>query len=731
MITLGWPLGLALAAGAVVPVALHLLQRTRWRSVPWPAMRLLADVATRHGSRLALEDLLLLLVRVLLICAVALTIARPQWAEPVAAEHRRGRVAAAVLIDDGLPSGIREQRTTRLAQQQQLATAYLASLVAGDEVSVLAGSAVGSPLSDPLLDLDAARRQVNAVQPTATTPDLPSLIAAGLARLDRQRNDDAELVIVTTGCTAGMALDDEARWADLAERVKRGRRSGWRRPRVVLLAPPAAAADLTDWSVSDLAVDQPLPLPDVPLGIRVTVQRSGVEVVPAGLTVRLAVDGRTVAETAVPPLAGHEVVLRFSATFIAAGGHTLEARLVGARDPLPIDDRRCISIEVAQRVPVLLVERVAGDLELVAAALDPGDGSDQRSPFAIRRITAAALDAEALLGVRAVVMGDIDTLEPAATAALERVLTAGGGVLVGCGPHATPELVMAQWFRGGDGLLAAALDGAEGADTTGGADFTPRHPRPAAGDLPALGGGGLRAADQAPAWAAATVHTTRRVLPGQWQTWVELDDGAPLVVAAHRGQGLAVLWLTTLDERWTDLPFHALWVPLVRGVVGTLAAAVLPTRNLHPGDALAWPCPGGVADPTRAVLTAPDGTGAVVRPGGWDGAPALVAGPLREPGIWQMRPVAAGDGPAVPYAVAIDPAALDVTPVAFDRLRARVATTGCSVVAGRTIDDVKRITALSAEQRSRDFTPWCAAVALLLLFAELLFAWRLHQRSAP
>lgn len=718
MITLGWPLGLALAAGAIVPVTLHLMQRTRWRSVPWPAMRLLADVATRHGSRLALEDLFLLLLRILLICAVALTIARPQWAEPVAAEHRRGRVAAGVLIDDGLPSGIREQRTTRLAQQQQLATAYLASLVAGDEVSVLAGSAVGSPLSDPLLDLDAARRQVTAVQPTATTPDLPSLIAAGLARLDRQRNDDAELVIVTSGCTAGTVLDDDARWADVAERVKRGRRSGWRRPRLVLLAPPAA--ELTDWSVSNLAIDQPLPLLAVPLGIRVTVQRTGDEAVPAGLTVRLAVDGRTVAETAVPPLAGRDVTLVFSTTLVTAGGHALEARLIGARDPLPIDDQRCLTIDVAQRVPVLLVERVAGELDLVAAALDPHDGGDPQAPFAPRQITATALDADSLLGVRAVVLGDIATLEPAATAALERMLTAGGGVLVGCGPHATPDLIVAQWFRGGDGLLAAAL---------GEVDQTPRHPRPAAGDPPALGGG-LRAADQAPAWAAATVRTAQRVLPGTWQTWVELDDGAPLVVAAHRGQGTAVLCLTTLDERWTDLPYHALWVPLVRGVIGALAATVLPTRNLRPGDALAWPCPGGAAEPTRAALIAADGTTSALRPGGWDGAPALIGGPLREPGIWHVRPVAAGDGPAVPYAVAIDPAACDVTPVAFDRLRTRIAATGCSVAVGRTSDDVQRITAMSAEQRTRDFTPWCAAVALLLLFTELLFIWRLQQRSA-
>ncbi len=718
MIALGWPVGLALAAGAAVPVVLHLLHRTRWRTVPWPAMRLLTDVATRRGSRLALEDILLLTLRILLICAVALAIARPRWEEPVATDQRRGRVAAALLIDDGLPAGVRDHGTARLVREQELAAAYLDSLVAGDEVSVIPASTAEGPAADPLLDLDAARRQVTALLPGAGTPDLPALVAAGLARLDRHRNDDAELVLVTSGCNAGTWLDDDARWADLNERVKRGRRSGWRRPRLVLLAPPAEA--ITDWAISGLAADQPLPLPGVPLGIRVTVQRSGDGAVPAGLTVRLAVDGRTVAEEPVPPVAGNAVVVGFTQAITTAGGHTLEARLIGARDPLPLDDRRCASIEVALRIPVLLVERVPGELDLVAAALDPTDGSDPQAPFAPRRCAATTLDATALTGIRAVVLGDVGVLEPGATAALERMLAAGGGILVGCGPHTVPELAGRQWFRGGDGLLAAAL---------GEVNQQARHPRPAPGDPPALGGG-LRATAQAAAWTATTVHRTLRALPGQWQPWVELDDGTPLVVAARRGQGLTVVWLTTLDEQWSDLPFHALWVPLVRGVVGALAATVLPPRNLRPDDALAWPCPNGTADPARAALSAPNGTTVLLRPGGWDGAPALVAGPLREPGVWRLRPVDAADGPAVPYAVAIAHEALDLTPVPLDRLRARLAASGCTVAVARTPAEVRRLTALVTDQRIIDFTPWCAALALLLLLAELLLA-RHCARSAP
>ena len=736
MITIVWPWGLALAAIAGVPLVLHLLHRTRWQPVTWPAMRLLRDVATRRGVRLALQDLLLLLVRMLMLLAIALTVARLQWLDAVPPDVRHGRVAGVLLVDDGLPSGaFYAQDKSLLDRQKELGQAYLAALSPGDEVSVISGSQIGQPATDPLYDFNAAARVLAAIAPTAGTPDVPALITAGLQRLDRHHNTDAELVLVTTGCTAGALLDDELRWGDLRERLSRGRWAGWRRPQVLLIVPEDTVA--TDWAVTGLDVDQPLLLPGVPVGVRVHIRRSGSAMAPRGLALRLSIDGRTVDEQPVAdPAAGTDVVsATFTAVFPLAGSHALEARLIGARDPLAADDHRVLAVEVAERVPVILVEAHPGELALVAAALDPTDGNDPAAPFAPRAVLAATCTPAMLHGARAIIVGDVGVLEPLITTTLERFVAAGGGVLFSVGPHTQPAVANRQWFRGGDGLLAGALTVTEPAIDviespsqlfpTQPPSTQPRshQPRPASGQPIALAG----FANDTTAWQAASVHRVAALEPGAWQRLIDLDDGAPLMVLAQRGQGTVALSLMPLDDQWSDLPWRALWVPLMRGVVGSLAAAVLPSHNLRPGETLVWPSPTpALADPARAVLTAPDGTLATLRAGGWDGAPALVAGPLHQLGAWWLAPAVPSEGTPVTFAIAPDAAAMDLGGVPVDRLRSRIAATGCVVHVARSGEDVRRILAGPSATAVHELTPWCAVMAFMLLFTELLLTrlWR-------
>ena len=717
MIGFTWIAGLLFALTAVVPLLLHLLRRTRWIAVPWPAMRLLQDLATRRGSRLAVEDLLLLAVRILLICAIALTAARPTWTQPPADTPRRGPIAGVLLLDDGLTAAARVANgDQRFDRQRELGLEWLSTLAPGDEVSQLSGSTAGEPAADPLYDLAAAARHLRAVAPGTGTPDLPRLLSAGLARLERHRNPTAELALVLSGTQAGTALDDDARWAVVSERLNRGRWPSWRAPRILLLTPAEAATG--DWAVSTISCDQPLLLPQLPLQIRIGLKRTGILPPTSGMSVRLALDGRTIAEQAVvePPVttATHSTVtVTFQHTFSSSGSHLLEARLIGARDQLPDDDRRALAVEVANQVPVLLLEATPGELALVAAALDPSEGAEPEAPFAPRRMPAATLQTSDLVGIRVCILGDVGVLPSEVTARLESFLAAGGGVLIGCGPATDPLLSARQWFRGGDGLLAAAI-----------ADVPPltalRQPRPAPGEPPALAG---FAADS-PAWNAATIRTSLAVQPGSWNRIIDLTDGSPLAVQHDRGLGQTILWLTTLDDRWHDLPWRSLWVPMMRGLVGSLASNVLPPRNLVPGEQLVWPCQGDPL-PGRVALSGPDGALLPLRAGGWEGSPALFAGPLTALGGYRIRPLDPAAGVPTSFAVAPPADALDVLPLAVDRLRTRLVGYGCSVSTATTPEGVQALAPRTEDRTRIELTWWCACAAVLLVLAELALARRL------
>src|SRR5690606_21305380 len=134
-------------------------------------------------------------------------------------------------------------------------------------------------------------------------------------------------------------------------------------------------------------------------------------------------------------------------------------------------------------------------------------------------------------------------------------------------------------------------------------------------------------------------------------TLIALDDGNPVVVARRRGHGLVVQAATTLDDQWNDLPLHALYVPLVRGLAAELASVILPPRNLRPGERLCWVPPAGFdGDPSA---TGPEGRGIAIAEGTWEGRKAFFSPPLIETGGQQMR----APGVDLNLAMCISPAA--------------------------------------------------------------------------
>ncbi|MFA6985089.1 MAG: BatA domain-containing protein, partial [Arenimonas sp.] len=70
------PIGLAALAALLLPVLLHLERRTEPRATPFAALRWLS-MQSRPQRRVRLEELWLLLLRLLLVAAVALVFARP------------------------------------------------------------------------------------------------------------------------------------------------------------------------------------------------------------------------------------------------------------------------------------------------------------------------------------------------------------------------------------------------------------------------------------------------------------------------------------------------------------------------------------------------------------------------------------------------------------------------------------------------------------------------------
>jgi hypothetical protein len=637
-------------AAAATPVLMHIAHRRKFKRVDWGAMGFLQDMLARRRGRLSLDNWLLLLIRAAILACLALALARPQWMGLAGGGERimrSGRVAAVLCFDDSLSSQAVSNGVTDLERMKALAQAYLDTLRPGDEVSIVRLSQVGGALPEPLYDLGAARDLIDAIQPTALASDQAVLLGAGLDRLARHFNPAAELVLISDGRADGWG--EAQRFTVLTRRLRpAGVAVGGRdAPQLVVLA-PVAGTTLGDLAITDLTLDRGLVAEGTAAVARVRVTRAG-QVPVAGVRLRLARDGRVIEERDLPTDLGTGTEIAVPLRFPTAGSRVIEATLAGVRDALPMDDRRALAVEVERRLPVLLVEGQAADealggpLGLVAAALDPvgrGEGL-----FAPRRILAARLDETALAGVRVVILGDVAALDATATAALERWVAAGGGLLIVPGPGTDPDLANRLWWRGGDGLLPCALGAAQ--------DLAPGR-EPVGPDLGHPAMGGFQGTD-AGAWSGASVRRRfaldlgggREAGVAMTARLLSLADGSPLVVERQRGLGSAVFIATSLDGTWGDLPFCPAFVPLVRGLAAHLGATVLPPRNLGAGERLAW-----IGSSEGATCAGPDGRPVTLTPGTWEGKPSLLSPPLAATGAYELR---VGQTDPIRYAVTLDP----------------------------------------------------------------------------
>src|ERR1700739_1606243 len=71
------------ALAAAIPVAIHLFFRSRYRTVPWAAMKFLLTSVEQTSRRLKIQEYLLLLSRIAVLTFLAIALARPINFSPI------------------------------------------------------------------------------------------------------------------------------------------------------------------------------------------------------------------------------------------------------------------------------------------------------------------------------------------------------------------------------------------------------------------------------------------------------------------------------------------------------------------------------------------------------------------------------------------------------------------------------------------------------------------------
>jgi hypothetical protein len=565
------PLFLAGLGAIALPVWLHLLQTQTPERQPFSSAMLLKMSEHRIHLRRRLRYLLLMALRIALFALLALAFSQPLW-------QRSGSTVAAgenkehlIVIDTSMSMGEGDRITRAVAE----AKAVIASLGAGDtarlvtageSVDVLATSAPATAtVPESRSQLTTALESVKA---GAGRLDY-GVLAAGMSELAGTGTDPVVIHVISDFEASGLP----SQFGALIPRALPNRAQE-------LKLHPLTGAAAPNWAVDYLR--------RTPQGIDVGVR--GYHTAASDVTVTLSLNGaRELKQTRPVPTNGlGEYSFALPDVAFATGDNRIVASLASA-DGLAADDRRHLVVPNVPAIPVLLLT-TRTDAPLVRY-LSTAFATAARQ-YRVEPASLATFDARTLARSSWIVADDLGAVSPQLATALTDYVTKGGSLFAAVGERslALESLpVTGQRIAKGD---ATAREGQP--FNVGRIDTT--HPLLAATD----------------GWRGVSVT---RLLPlevaADDRVLIALEDGRPLLIERKVGEGRIVLLTTSLDNTWSDLPVHPVFVSFIAEIARYLSGEQTLSRQQVAGSSLPLSVTGGasgqVVDPQgQTVLSLAD-----------------------------------------------------------------------------------------------------------------------------
>ncbi len=616
------PALLAAMIGVAAPVLFHLLLRPEPRTVPFGPVELIARAHARARRRLRVKDALLLAVRIALVAVVVVAVARP-YRRQVAAGlgGLPGAESVVVVLDDSVSLALNGGRPFERAASA--AGGALAALGRGDSAAVVLAGRPARIASALTGDLGAARAAVDAASVSNRATDLRGVFGH-VERILGSVRTGRRVVVVT----------------DL-------QRTSWP---ASLQPPRGMSIDVIDVgeqaeNLGIVAVDTE-PAPAMGTGFTRVVARIRNDAPrQRSVTVELRIAGRGIAEASARVAAHGVSQVVFHHRFVPGGPQAAEVAV--PPDALPADDVRPFLVSSRPSIRVLVVNgdpRPAtreDEVFYLVRALAPGGDSD----FTPVVVDAAGLAQTRLSDFDAVFLCNVASLPHEVGAGIESWIRGGGGVLLSAGDRVRP----AAW----NSSFAAILPARVRAIAPGAASL-----RPPGSDHPLL-----EPFADAPSGLVAASVSRRLALEEDRDldadTLLRLSTGEPLLVERRLDEGRVLLWTSTIDRDWTDLPLRSAYLPLVQQAARTLAGRSGRRGGAaHAvGDEIQLPVPAGT---TRVVLHGPGRRRMAVVP---EGRVARFPD-ATEPGVYRAFTEGPAGGlredPALAFVIAVDPTESDL-----------------------------------------------------------------------
>lgn len=546
------PLFLFGLLAAAIPIAIHLIRREKPPKLLFGTLRFLKSTSKKLILFQQIQQWLLLLLRAAVISLLVFAFARPLFDSAIAGLVDAEPESSVILVDVSMSMRYGERNEQARAAAREL----VSGMSAGDEVAVVAfgGSAVS--VRELSTDLEAAMGFLDSLPEPGfeVTRFMPALRLAN-DLLESSRHESRTIHLISDYQASGMGGDD----------------SGWvMSPGVRLNTVDVGEGASRNLLLTDVRSPDQLIENQSEYEILARVRSAGSVHVDQA-EVRLLLDGVETARMPVNLVDLSEEVVRLPAVFDTAGTHRGEIRV--GPDDFDVDNSFFFTVDVMAKIRVLLVngEPSTNWYEDEAHWLSLAIGGNAESPFVLTTTTPRELNASLLAQQDVVVLLNAGSdLSSTQANALSDFVREGGSMLLAPGDRVNPG-AFNQLFAS---ISPATLD--QGVRLNSGdylliADMDRRHPVL----LPLDTDWGVRFEGY---WAA-TAAADADVL-------MQFDNGSPALLERAVGKGRVMLFASSLDTEWNNLPLQGLYLPFAHESLRYLAQATEKERAYRIGDVI-------------------------------------------------------------------------------------------------------------------------------------------------
>ena len=558
------PLFLIGLAAIALPVWLHRLQTQSPEREPFGSAMFLEPSERRVHLKKQFRYLALLALRILLLALIAIAFAKPILQRPPRLIAGEVPTLHLIVIDTSLSMG----HSDRMNRAKSTARELIDAMAVVDQAQIIAAGGSIEIAAPPTNDAAATRRALAALEPGAGRLDFGALMA-GLGGLVDAVEQNITVHLVSDFQASGLPV----RFGDLVPPTINDRA-------IELILHPVAA-DAANFTVEFIR--------ETAAGIDVGVRGFATEA--QEREVALSINGQSVGQRTKPVPAAGQAVYSFDNTTYEPGDNRIEATLASG-DLLAADNVRYAVVDNTPPAPVLLITTGTQSLPVtyLSVALETGPRGYRAEP-----VTVAELDARVLPRYPWIVVDDLGAVDDRLAESISAYLMAGGAVLAALGEQAvTRERLPVTGHRVGDASVVGIGAGISALRSVDWIDAS--HPVLA----------------QTRGWRSVNVSRALPVTVGRDdRVLLTLDDDQPLLLEHRIGDGRLLLLTTNLDNSWTDLPVHPVFVSFIAEAAAYLADEAVLDRQQLAGASLVLKqtrgASGQVVDPTgRTVLQLAD-----------------------------------------------------------------------------------------------------------------------------